>query len=138
MQEENMNIFELLYDPLKITKPIRLIELFSGYGSQALALNYLGVEFEHWKIAEWNYKSCYAYKSIHCEKDTTDYSNGMSKEELVNLLFEKGISADWNEPMKLNQIQRMPEWELRRIYNSIMATHNLVDISKVGGGRPRS
>lgn len=32
--------------PLKITKPIRLIECFAGYGSQALALKYLGVDFE--------------------------------------------------------------------------------------------
>lgn len=43
--------------PLKITKPIRLIECFAGYGSQALALKYLGVDFEHWKIAEWAVKS---------------------------------------------------------------------------------
>lgn len=39
--------------PLKITKPIRLIELFAGYGSQSLALKYLKVPFEHWKICEW-------------------------------------------------------------------------------------
>lgn len=30
----------------KITKPLRLIELFGGYGSQSLALKYLGVPFE--------------------------------------------------------------------------------------------
>ena len=41
----------------KINKPIRLIELFSGYGSQALALKYLGVSFEHWKTCEWAIKS---------------------------------------------------------------------------------
>lgn len=28
-----MNIFNLLYDTYKIKKPIRLIELFAGYGS---------------------------------------------------------------------------------------------------------
>ena len=28
-------------------KPIRLVELFGGYGSQALALTYLGISFEH-------------------------------------------------------------------------------------------
>lgn len=32
--------------PLKITKPIRLIECFAGYGSQALSLKYLGADFE--------------------------------------------------------------------------------------------
>ena len=37
-------------EPLKIKKPVRLIELFAGYGSQALALKYLGVPFEHWRI----------------------------------------------------------------------------------------
>lgn len=29
--------------PFKINKPIRLIELFGGYGSQSLALKYLGI-----------------------------------------------------------------------------------------------
>ena len=33
--------------PLKITKPIRLIELFAGIGGQAKALENLGVNFEH-------------------------------------------------------------------------------------------
>ena len=33
--------------PLRIEKPIRLIELFAGYGSQALALKCLGVQFDH-------------------------------------------------------------------------------------------
>ena len=37
----NMSIFDYMYPKYKITKPIRLIELFSGYGSQALALKYL-------------------------------------------------------------------------------------------------
>ena len=46
--------------PLKITKPIRLIELFAGYGSQSLALKYLNVPFEHWKICEWAVKSIQA------------------------------------------------------------------------------
>lgn len=40
-----MDIFDLLgVEKYKIKKPIRLIELFAGYGSQALALKYLGVD----------------------------------------------------------------------------------------------
>ena len=38
-------IFDMMYPKYKITKPIRLIECFAGYGSQALVLKYLGVEF---------------------------------------------------------------------------------------------
>lgn len=126
---EQMNIFECLYPTYQITKPIRLIELFAGYGSQALALKYLGAQFEHWKICEWNYKSFQAYKAIHMTDDNTDYSAGLSKNELTEYLTGKGISSNWNEPMSAKQIERMGEDKLREIYNNIIATHNLVDVS---------
>lgn len=128
--DETISLLEFLNEPLKITKPIRLIELFAGYGSQALALKYLGVPFEHWKIAEWNYKSFDAYNKLHFA-DKTDYSKEKTKEWLIDYLSEKGISADWNKPMTYDQIKRMPEHQIRKIYNDIQATHNLVDISKV-------
>ena len=35
----------------KINKPIRLIELFAGVGSQAMALRDLGADFEHYRVA---------------------------------------------------------------------------------------
>lgn len=130
---DQTNIFEYLYPKYQVTKPIRLIELFSGYGSQALALKYLGVPFEHWKTCEWNYKSFQAYKQLHMGEDNTDYSEGKSKEELIDYLFEKGISSNWNEPMKKEQIKRLGEVKLREIYNNIQATHNLVNISEVNG-----
>lgn len=129
---DQTNIFEFIYPKYHCTKPIRLIELFAGYGSQALALKYLGVPFEHWKICEWNYKSFHAYKLLH-SSDDTDYSKGLSKDELVEYLAKKGVSADWNKPMKLEQIKRLGEGSLREIYNNIQATHNLVDISQVHG-----
>lgn len=128
---DQTNIFEFIYPKIHITKPIRLIEMFAGYGSQALALKYLGVPFEHWKICEWNYKSFQAYRQLHMTDDNTDYSKGLSKEEMVDYLFSKGISADWNKPMKLEQIKRLGEDKLREIYSNIQATHNLVDISQV-------
>lgn len=36
--------------PLKLTKPVRLIELFAGIGAQAKALEILGVDFERYRI----------------------------------------------------------------------------------------
>ena len=119
--------------PLKITKPIRLIECFAGYGSQALALKYLGVEFEHWKIAEWSVKSIQAYKDMHFYNDNNDYSAEYSKEWLIDYLFEKGISADYNKPMTREQISRMGENKIRTVYNNIIATHNLVSVTNVKG-----
>lgn len=130
---DQTNIFEFIYPKWHCTKPIRLIECFAGYGSQALALKYLGVPFEHWKICEWNYKSFQAYRQLHMTDDTTDYSKGMNKEEIIEYLASKNISADWNKPMKKEQIKRLGEDKLREIYNNIQATHNLVDISQVHG-----
>lgn len=72
--------------PFRIEKPIRLIELFAWYGSQALALKYLGIPFEHYKISEWAAPSIKAYKYMHFGDDNTDYSDAMTKDDLVNTL----------------------------------------------------
>lgn len=112
-------------------KPIRLIECFAGYGSQALALKYLGIPFEHHRIAEWAVKSIQAYKDMHFPDDNTDYSCGMSFDNVIDYLFERGISADYNKPMTREQIKRMGENKCRIVYNNIKATHNLVSVCNV-------
>ena len=133
MLEGQTNIFEMLYPTFKITKPIRLIEMFSGYGSQALALKYLGVKFEHWKICEWAVKSIQAYKDLHFEEDIKDYSKDLEIGQIKEFLFNKGISSNYNEPMSVGQINRLNDKQARTIYNNIQATHNLVNIQQVKG-----
>ena len=130
---EQLSIYDIEYERFKITKPIRLIELFAGYGSQALALKYLKVPFEHWKICEWAIKSIQAYKDIHFKNNDIDYSNGFYKQKLIEMLFELGISSNYNEPMTKQQIERLSEQQLRTIWNNIVATHNLVNIQQVKG-----
>ena len=127
------SIFDMLYPKYKITKPIRLIEFFGGYGSQALALKYLGVNFEHWKLVEWAIKSIQAYKDIHFTDNTIDYSSGFYKQKLQEMLLELGISSNYNEPMTKEQINRLSEKQLRTIWNNIVTTHNLVNIQQVKG-----
>ena len=112
-------------------KPIRLIECFAGYGSQALALKYLGIPFEHHRIAEWAVKSIQAYKDMHFPDDNTDYSCGLTSDNVIDYLFERGISADYNKPMTREQIKRMGENKCRTVYNNIKATHNLVSVCNV-------
>lgn len=112
-------------------KPIRLIECFAGYGSQALALKSLGIPFEHHRIAEWAVKSIQAYKDMHFPNDNTDYSCGMTFDNVIDYLFERGISADYNKPMTREQIKRMGENKCRTVYNNIKATHNLVSVCNV-------
>lgn len=116
-----------------IDKPIRLIELFAGYGSQHFALKYLGVECESYKICEWAVKSIQAYKDAHFKDDNTDYSKDLTKEQIFEYLTNKGISSNYNEPMTYEQIKRLGEERIRQIYNNIAATCNLVNIQQVRG-----
>lgn len=57
--------------PFKITKPIRLIELFAGIGAQAKALENLGVGFEHYRICEVNKYAVASYNTVHKTNFTT-------------------------------------------------------------------
>ena len=116
-----------------LNKPIRLIEFFAGYGSQSKALEELekwGLKFQHWKICEWAVKSIQAYKDLHFANDNTDYSRDFTFEYITQVLFENGISSNYNEPMTLEQIKRLGEKQCRNIYNNCVATHNLVNIQK--------
>ena len=63
----------LLFDfpKLKIKKPIRLIELFGGIGSQAMALRDIGANFEHYKLVEFDKYAVVSYNAIHNTQHTT-------------------------------------------------------------------
>src|SRR5574344_1194026 len=49
----------------KIRKPIRLIELFAGIGAQAKALENLCVDFEHYRICEFDKYAVQSYNAVH-------------------------------------------------------------------------
>lgn len=135
---ENFNIFDFIYDTYKIenNNPLKVIELFGGYGSQTLALKYLGVKYQHWKLCEWAVPSIIAYASLHrneLEWYGDNFCGDLSKEQIAKLLFEMGVSIDYNKPATLEQLKRMNEEKLRLVFNSIYWSNNLVDISRVKG-----
>lgn len=122
-------IFDVLYPKYKIAKPIRLIELFAGYGSQYLALKYLGTNVKHYKICEWAIKSIQAYNDLHIQ-DYFDYSGDLSDDNILKVLVELGVSINYNEPATREQLKRQ---NFRKIYNNIIATNNLVNIQNAKG-----
>lgn len=63
--EGQMSIFDLIKQPYKIKKPVRLIELFAGVGSQAMALRDIGADFEHYKVVEFDKYAIASYNAIH-------------------------------------------------------------------------
>jgi DNA (cytosine-5)-methyltransferase 1 len=50
---------------LQIKSPIRLIELFGGVGTQAMALERMGVPFEHYRLVEFDKYCVKSYNAIH-------------------------------------------------------------------------
>lgn len=68
--------------PLKINKPIRLIELFAGIGSQAKALKRLGADFEHYRVCDNDKYAIKSYNAIHGTDFTTSDITKLTAEEL--------------------------------------------------------
>jgi DNA-cytosine methyltransferase len=125
-----VNIFDGHIPYYKITKPVRLIELFAGIGSQHQALKNLGVKIDRSTIVEWQVNSIQAYNDIHVRK-YDDWTSGLTKEELAHRLNELGVSLDYNQPAKLETLLRKGEDWLRNVYNNIINTNNKVNIMSV-------
>lgn len=62
---EQLHLFDFTKKQFSIEKPIRLIELFAGYGSQSMALERLGVNFEHYRAIEYDKYAMASYNAVH-------------------------------------------------------------------------
>lgn len=70
---EQLDIFDVTFPKFQIDKPIRLIELFAGIGSQSMALRDLGADFEHYRVVEFDRFAIASYNAIHgTEFEPTD------------------------------------------------------------------
>ena len=113
----------------KISKPIRLIELFAGIGAQAKALELLGADFSSHRVVEWSAYSIIAYNAIH-KGDWADHSQGLDLEQLLDKV--EGVSLDYNKPADRESLKRRGEPWIRKLYSSMVAINDLVpDVSRV-------
>lgn len=70
------SIFKYIYPEYKIKNKVRLIELFGGIGAQAKALENLGIDFEHYKMIEFDKHALNSYNAIHNTSfETSDIRN---------------------------------------------------------------
>lgn len=73
MSNDRLSLFDINKKDVEITKPIRLIELFAGYGSQAMAMKRLGINFESYRMIEFDKCAVKSYNAVHnTDYDTTD------------------------------------------------------------------
>lgn len=79
-----MDIFSLLLPKYTIdkNKKVRLITLFSGYDSQKLAFNYIGVDVEHYRAIEFDKYAMQSLNEIHNTNFETKDITKVSADEL--------------------------------------------------------
>lgn len=133
---EQMSIFDFLLPRYYINKPIRMIELFAGIGSQLKSLEvlkryYPQIQFESYKTCEWALNSIIGYNAIHNNK--YESTNNLDKEFIAKELFRLGVSIDYDKPATYQQLKRIDQKKLNLAYDSIKECHNLVNIMNVKG-----
>lgn len=62
---EQLDLFSFPEYKISKNKKVRLIELFAGVGSQAMALRNIGVDFEHYRVCEFDKYAIASYNAIH-------------------------------------------------------------------------
>lgn len=63
--EEQLDLFSFNTPKFKIDKPIRLIELFAGIGSQYKSLKNLGADVTSYRCIEWDKYAIASFNAIH-------------------------------------------------------------------------
>lgn len=63
--DEQIHLFDLFRPSIEVNNKIRLIELFAGYGSQAMALRNLGADFETYRVVEFDKYAIASYNAVH-------------------------------------------------------------------------
>ena len=121
------SIFDFMFEKKLIKKPIRIIELFGGYGSQYMALKYLGANVESYKLVEWEVAAIEAYTRFHHEYKHFDC------DDLTSALYNLGISIDGKVPMTLQQIERRSDEWKQKVYSNIRSSNTLVNILTTKG-----
>lgn len=120
---EQLNLFAQSKQEYRIDKPIRLIELFGGIGSQAKALENLGANFERWRLCEWAMPSIRSYAAIHNgwrrEKGKWE---GAPMEELLKRT--DGVSKDYNSPLSEEERDKMGRNALEELCGAMDACND--------------
>ena len=110
---------------------MKVVEAFSGIGSQSKALTNIEVDYDVVATIEWEMGAIYAYDIIHNGPQDLSKLEGFSREKMVSILRKYSLSSNGKEPIKTSTLSRYPLEALKRIYAAILRTNNLVSIMDV-------
>lgn len=110
---------------------LKIVEAFSGIGSQIQALKNINFEVEVAATIEWDVNATYAYDIIH--NGPQDLSNfpEYTKSEIIQMLLCLGISTDGKSLANAARLRALSVEALRHFLYAIKRTKNLVNITNV-------
>lgn len=118
-------------------KKIKIVELFSGIGSQAKAFERLSkklnVNIQVMNTCEWDIHALVAYDYIHNGPNIDERVKSMTRNELLDTMSKLSLSNDGKNPMKLKTLESFSTEVLKIIYSSILKTHNLISVKDIKG-----
>ena len=110
---------------------LRIIETFSGIGSQVQALKNINIEHRVVATVEWEIGAMYAYDIMHNGPQYLKEYRHHTKESLVNILDNYTLSSDGKVPLSYRALTKLSLVQLKAILSSIERNNNLVDIKSV-------
>lgn len=110
---------------------LKVVEAFSGIGSQTQALKNAEIEHTVSAIIEWDVGAMYAYDILHNGPQKLKDYRHHTKNSLAKELSRFNISTDGKSEVSEETLSKMPTVQLKSIYASIERNNNLVDISSV-------
>jgi DNA (cytosine-5)-methyltransferase 1 len=116
---------------------LKVVELFSGIGSQAKALSRINQRRNsHFKTVctcEWDIHAFVAYYLINCGNDLDPKCLKMTKNQLETFIVKKGVTVDGKTIADRKSIHRLSLEILRMVYTAIKKTNNKISIKTMTG-----
>ncbi|SFC00129.1 DNA (cytosine-5)-methyltransferase 1 [Alkalibacterium subtropicum] len=110
---------------------LRVVETFSGIGSQVQALKNAGLNHSVVATVEWEIGALYAYDIIHGGPQNLEMYRHHTRDSIVEHLSQYNLSSDGKSEISIRGLKAMSMSQLKAILHSIERNNNLVDINTV-------
>ena len=111
----------------------KVIETFSGIGSQAKALENIGIKHKILYTVDWDINAIIAYDLIHNGKQDLEKYNKLSQKEIINKLKKYTLSMNGKKPATEKAVENLNYEIAKRLLAAIERTNNLVSITDIKG-----
>lgn len=110
---------------------LKVLETFSGIGSQAQALRNINANFEIVNTVEWDISAILAYNFIHSKNNSIKKELQTDESLIDKELAKLGLSMDGKKPITTRSIKQLSKDFKKDLYFAIKNTNNLVNIMNV-------